>query len=150
MDGAQDEGFEAVIPRCDASELLEIAERVLDNMAPEIDGEVTGDGVLTIRFQRDDGLGFRFAEQFTLTIVVEPRIGQQPSMSMPSIRSGAAMLSWRKQNEAGKVSERIDGATILVVSPPCASVLWPDGKPPFCPHALLQRDNQDETKRQSG
>ena len=62
----EDEGCEAfiflVITRCDASDLFEIAEEVLDEMPPSIHDKVTGDCVLSIRFRRDDGFGLCFAE----------------------------------------------------------------------------------------
>lgn len=116
MDRAQkDNRFEAlirlVVTRCDASELFEIAEEIFGEVPPAIHGEVTGDGVLAIRFRRDDGLVFRFAEQFTQTIVVEPLVGQQRSHVYTVDQFGccdAVVALSRKQNEAGKVSERID------------------------------------------
>jgi ornithine cyclodeaminase len=74
MDCAQeDECGEAficfVIPCCDASELFEIAEEVLDEMPPAIHGEITRNEVLAIRFRRNDGLDFLFAEQLAQTDV---------------------------------------------------------------------------------
>lgn len=111
----EDEGGEAFVrlfvARCDASELFEIAEKILDEMPPAIHGEVTGDDVLAIRFRRDDGLGFGLAEQFTQTVVVEPLVGQQRLHVDAFYQVGccdAVVTLSGKQNEAGEVSEPID------------------------------------------
>lgn len=39
-----------VVTGCDAPELFEITEEVLDEMTPSVHGEVTGNGRLAIRF----------------------------------------------------------------------------------------------------
>lgn len=125
-----------VVTCCDASELFEIAEEILDEMAPAIHGEVTWDGVLAIRFRRDDGLGFRFAEQFTQSIVVESLVGQQRLHVDAVDEAGccdAVVALSRKQNEAGKVSERIDKCDDLCCQTAARASYGLMARPPFGP-----------------
>lgn len=141
MDRAQeDECGEAlaclVVTRCDASELFEIAEAGLDEMPPSIHDEITMDEVLAIRFRRYDGLGLRFTEQFTQTIVVESLVGQQ-SLHVDAIDQvgccDAVVALSRKQNEAGKISERINEGNDLCCQ---SAARAPDclmASPPFAP-----------------
>lgn len=142
MDCAQeDECGEAficfVIPCCDASELFEIAEEVLDEMPPAIHGEITRNEVLAIRFRRNDGLDFLFAEQLAQTIVVESLVGQQRLHvdAFDQVWRGDAVVTLAgEQNEAGEVAECIDkrddlrrqaaarAADGLMTSPPFAPI----------------------------
>jgi hypothetical protein len=141
MDRAkEDESSEAlirlVVTRCDASELFEIAEEVLYEMPPAIHGEVAGDSVLAIRFRWDDGLGFCFAEQFTQTIVVEPLVGQQrlhvDAIDQVGCCDAVVALSG-KQNEFGKVSERIDEGNDLCCQSAARASDGLMARPPFAP-----------------
>lgn len=136
----EDEGFEAficlVITRCDTSELFEITEEVLNEMPPSIHGEVTGDCVLAISFRRDDGFGLRFTKELTQSIVVEAFVGQQrlhvEAFDQAGCRYAVVALPG-KQNEAGKISQRIDEGNDLCRQ---SAARTPDGltaSPPFAP-----------------
>src|SRR5215217_2721337 len=124
------------VTRCYASELFEIAEEGLNEMPPAIHGEIARDAVFAIRFRRDDGLGLRFAKQFTQTIVVEPFVCQQrlhvDAFDQVGCCDAVVALSG-KQSEAGKVSERIDEGDDLCRQ---AAGRASDGlmaRPPFAP-----------------
>lgn len=141
MDGAdEDGGCEAfvslVVARCDSSELFELTEEILDEMPPAIHSEVTGDVVLAIGFWRDDGFGLRFGQQFTQAIVVKSLVGQQ-RLHVDAIDQvvccDAVMALSGKQDETGKVTERIDEGDDLCRQ---AAARAPDGlmaSPPFAP-----------------
>ncbi len=141
MDCAQkDKRFEAficlVVTGCDASELFEIAEEVLDEMPPAIHGDITRDEVFAIRFRRDDGLGLRFAEYLTQTIVVKTLVGQQrlhvDAFDQVGCRYAVVALSG-KQNEAGKISERIDEGDDLCRQAAARAADGLTARPPFAP-----------------
>lgn len=116
MDGTEEdesrETFIGLVISCrNTPELFEIAEEILDEMSPAIHSEVAGNRLLAVRFWRNDGLRLPDAEPFAQTIVVEALVSQQRAHvdALDQVLCGDAVVPLTgKQNEAGKISERID------------------------------------------
>ncbi len=134
-----DHGGEAcvglVVPCCDAAEFFEIAEEVLDLVAPLVHGEVAGNVARPIGLGRDHGgrpSGVQFRAQ---PIVVEGLVGQEGAeLDVRDQRcdADAVVALARQQQEAGEIAQGIDqrhdlgGQTAarpadgLILSPPFA------------------------------
>ncbi len=125
-----------VVAGCDASELFEITEEVLNEMSPAIHGEITRDELLAIRFRRDDSLGMRFGERLTQPIVVEPLVGQQRRHIDVFDQAGccdAVVALSGKQDETGKISQPVDESDDLCCQSAARSSDSLMTRPPFAP-----------------
>ena len=119
----------------DATELLEIAEEILDQMAPLVHGEVAGDVTRPVGLGRDDGDGASVVQLGADPVDVEGLVGKQGvEVDVGDQRrdADAVVTLTRQQDEARQSAERIDqrhdlgrqpaarSADGLILSPPLA------------------------------
>jgi hypothetical protein len=126
-----------VVSRCDAAELFEITEEVLDEMPPGIHGEVAIDLAFPVCFGRDDCGGASLIQFSSQPIIVEgfvPKQGRESDLSDQGRYANAIVAMTRQKDEAGEVAERVHKcndfrgqaaprpADGLIASPPFAPV----------------------------
>ena len=136
-----DHGSEAcvgfLIAGCDASEGLERAEEVFDQMAPAIDLGVVGNAPCAVGLRRNDGDSSTVIQLGADPIDVEGLVGEQRvelDTLDQRLDADAVVALTRQQNEANEIAERVDqrqdlggqaaarAANGLILSPPFAPV----------------------------
>ncbi len=137
MDHCGEVGVGFVVARGDAAELFEIAEEVLDQMAPAVHREVAGDGAHPVGFGRDDRQDAPVIEFGSQPIVVEAFVGEQSvEVEAGDKRFGAkaVVALTGQEQEAAQIAQGIDqgddlcgqpAARVsdrLILSPPLAPV----------------------------
>ena len=110
-----DHGGEAfvgfLITRGDASEGLELTEEVFDQMAPAVDMEVAGDGLLAVCFGRDDRLRTAIVQLSAQPVDIEGLVGQERQdldILDKRLDADAVMPLTGQENEAGQIALRVD------------------------------------------
>ncbi len=130
-----DHGGEAVVglfvARGDAAEFLEIAEEVLDQMAPLIHHEVAGNAVRPIGRGRDDGHCAPLAQLGAQPIVVEGSIGEEGvEVDACKQRLGAnAVVTLTRQKDEVRQIASATGSRFLTPQPSPTSPTWSGKKP---------------------
>jgi hypothetical protein len=104
-----------------AFEVFELAEEVLDEVAPWIDLFIDVGRIGAARMLGDDVVGPSGRELVARPVVVEGFVGDQPPNVRPAISSLVAILSWRWPGKSAKRTRLPSAsvkAAILVVQPP--------------------------------
>lgn len=135
-----DHGCEAVVglvaARCDATELLEITEEVLDQMTPSVHREIALDIVGPVGLGRDHRERAAVVEFLAQPVMVEALVGDEGANLDPveqRFGADAVVALARQQQETGQVAKRIDQGDDLGGQ---AAPRPPDGlslRPPFAP-----------------
>lgn len=136
MDHGAVAGIGLIVAGCDASEFLNLAEEVLDQMAPPIHGVVTRNPAGTVVFGRDNGDRSTFCQFGAYPIDVECFVSQQgieldPGDQRRNTNTVVALAG--QQRKAHEVSQRIDESHDLGRQ---AAARFPYGlieSPPFAP-----------------
>lgn len=129
----------------DAAEFLEIAEEVLDQMAPLIHHEVAGNAARPIGLGRDDGHRALLVQLGAQPIVVEGFVGEEGvEVDACNQRLGAnAVVTLTRQKDEARQITSATGSRFLTPQPSPTSPTWSDQKPSqpnrpsFCPSCKI-------------
>jgi len=111
MDGGGEADVGFVIAGGDATELLETAEEVLDQVAPAIDREVAGDRADAVGLGRDDGRRPSVVQVGADPVDVESLVGDQGvelDTGDQRLDADTVVALARQQDKAGQSAEGID------------------------------------------
>ena len=111
MDGGGEADVGFVIAGGDATELLGIAEEVLDQVAPAIDREVAGDRADAVGLGRDDGRRPSVVQVGADPVDVESLVGDQGvelDTGDQRLDADTVVALARQQDKAGQIAQGID------------------------------------------
>jgi len=121
MDGGGEADVGFVIAGGDATELLETAEEVLDQVAPAIDREVAGDRADAVGLGGMTAVAPRSFRLARIQSMSKALSAIRASNSTPAINGSTPTLSWRwpgSRTKRARLPRASTRATILVVRPP--------------------------------
>lgn len=111
MDDSSEAGVCLVVASCEATELFEALEAVLDEMAPFIHVLIVRDGHFAISFGGNDGEGAALVQGRAQGIVVEGLVGKKCcefNAINQRIDADAVMALAGKKDKADEIAECVD------------------------------------------